>query len=561
MSSVRHRWAQRAAAAWLLMATIITPAQAASEELRTELGRKRALVEELETRAAEESLAEFTRQCWHLVEPSTPLVWNWHLDAMCEHLEAVTWGHLQFVIFNLPPRNTKSLLFSVIHPVWEWLHLAHVRNLCMSCTSRLATRDSVNSRTIIQSRWFQRRWGHKFRLVGDQNVKTFYVNDRRGSRMAASFDSNVVGEGGDRLRIDDPIDLRDAENMNELERVNHIWDTSLFSRINDPKRSAKMINMQRVHEHDLCGHVREQHPWTWLVLPTEFDPARRCRTFFFKDDIRYERDDAGRRARVVVATRRVEWKDPRTKEGELLNPHRFDRAAVESLKKQGAYVFQAQQQQNPTSREGKLIKRHQLRYYHPSRPPTKATEIIISWDPNLKAKQKNDYACGQAWARVLANAFLLKQEHGRFEYPELLRKAQDLYRWARETYKSAAIVVLIEKTAAGPEMIADLRSKVPGIIGIDVDVDKERRVKIVTPSFESGNVWVPGGALDDGSDYDKALTPAWVQDTIEEWVTFPMASNDDRVDAMTQALRRMQVATATDTDTTSSGGPVPGRTF
>jgi predicted phage terminase large subunit-like protein len=104
---------------------------------------------------------------------------------------------------------------------------------------------------------------------------------------------------------------------------------------------------------------------------------------------------------------------------------------------------------------------------------------------------------------------------------------------------------------------------VPAIIGIDVDVDKERRVKIVTPSFEGGNVHGPGLALPDGSDYDKALTPAWVQECVEEWIAFPMAKHDDRVDAMTQAVRRLLKTGVVDagTSSVSAGGPLPKRDF
>src|SRR5271169_4460983 len=38
---------------------------------------------------ARDAFAEFVRQAWHIVEPSTPLLWNWHMDVICEYLEAV----------------------------------------------------------------------------------------------------------------------------------------------------------------------------------------------------------------------------------------------------------------------------------------------------------------------------------------------------------------------------------------------------------------------------------------------------------------------------------------
>lgn len=58
------------------------------------------------------TLAGFVREAWHVLEPNAKLVWNWHLDAMCQHLEAVTDGRLNRLLINVPPGSSKSLLVS-----------------------------------------------------------------------------------------------------------------------------------------------------------------------------------------------------------------------------------------------------------------------------------------------------------------------------------------------------------------------------------------------------------------------------------------------------------------
>lgn len=548
----------RVCAAWLvLVGALMATSSAAAKplDLRAAVARERAVVEELETRQAEESLSEFMKQAWRVISPRRPLQWNWHHDAINEHLEAITWGYLRYFMLNAPPRNTKSSGVSVFWQPWEWLHKPELSTFSITGVSRLAMRDAVHSRTIMQSEWYQRRWGHRFKLVGDQNVKTYYANNVGGFRKALSLDSDVVGEGGDRLSIDDPIDLRQTDNAAELQRVNKIWDESLFSRVNDPRQSAKIIVMQRVHDNDLCGHVKDQHDWTVLKLPTEFEAQHRCRTFFFKDDVRYvKNDETGKRERVIVKTRKVAWTDPRAHEGELLWPDRFDAKEVATLKMQGAYTFAAQQQQRPISRQGSIIKRRWLRYYEQdlAKPLPKITEIILSIDPALKAKQKSDFWVMHAWGirAQLSHYFLLNGDRGRFEYTDALRRAEGLVTWLKTMYPKAAIVTLIENTAAGPEAVADLRDKVPGVVPQNVDTDKERRLRIVSPAFESGNVWVPGVALADGSDYDPGRTPVWVQHLVDELVSFPMADHDDQVDTTTQAIRRFM--------TTASGVPDGG---
>jgi hypothetical protein len=69
---------------------------------------------------AEGSLAQFVRQA-AADRADTPLRWNWHLDAVCEHLEAVAAGDVTRLIVNVPPRSGKSLLTSVFFPVWVWV--------------------------------------------------------------------------------------------------------------------------------------------------------------------------------------------------------------------------------------------------------------------------------------------------------------------------------------------------------------------------------------------------------------------------------------------------------
>ena len=69
---------------------------------------------------ASRSLAEFAKQAWHVLEPGTELKWGWVLDAICEHLEAVTAGEIKRLLANVPPGSMKSLLTGVIWPAWEW---------------------------------------------------------------------------------------------------------------------------------------------------------------------------------------------------------------------------------------------------------------------------------------------------------------------------------------------------------------------------------------------------------------------------------------------------------
>src|SRR6516225_6048301 len=77
-------------------------------------------------RLARKSLYEFVRQAWSEVE-AVPFVDNWHIGAICEHLQAVTAGQIGKLLINVPPGTGKSLLTCVFWPAWEWAHNPSVR--------------------------------------------------------------------------------------------------------------------------------------------------------------------------------------------------------------------------------------------------------------------------------------------------------------------------------------------------------------------------------------------------------------------------------------------------
>ena len=150
----------------------------------------------LETEMAQKHLDEFLRQAWHVVEPSTPLVWGPHLDAICEHLEAVTDGQIKNLVITIPPGSTKSITVNVMWPAWSWIKKAGIRWLMATNGEDLVMRDAVACRRLLQSDWFRARWGYLFRLTSDQNVKLWYENDKRGYRTGTTVGSNATGAKG-----------------------------------------------------------------------------------------------------------------------------------------------------------------------------------------------------------------------------------------------------------------------------------------------------------------------------------------------------------------------------
>lgn len=272
---------------------------------------------------------------------------------MTEHLEAVSRGELRNLLINIPPRHMKSLAVSVFWPVWAWLTHPESRWLFSSYALSLSTRDSVKCRRLIESPWFQRRWGHVFQLTGDQNQKMRFENDKTGYRIATSVGGAATGEGGDVVCVDDPHSVEEKESDAIRESTLIWWDETMSTRLNDQKTGAKVIVMQRVHEKDLSGHVLEQGGYVHLRLPAEFEPQKRCTTS-------------------------IGFVDPRQHEGELLWPEHVGPNEIEELKRRlGPSGFAGQFQQRPVPAGGLLFR---LEWFDviDAAPPCK--QIVRAWD-------------------------------------------------------------------------------------------------------------------------------------------------------------------------------------
>lgn len=290
------------------------------------------------TRARCRSLAGFIREAWHVLEPETPLIWGWHLDAICDHLEAVTRGEITRLLITVPPGSSKSLIVSVLWPAWEWsIGRRGLRYLTTSYDEVNITRDARKHRDLVQSEWYRALFP-EVRLT--RTAEDDFANSDQGGRLAATFVS-LTGKRGDRLIYDDPHSAKKAESDDQRYATTQGFREGATNRLNDQKRSAIIVIMQRLHHKDVAGVILEvPMGYCHLNIPMEFETV----------------DGEGNPLpRVPTA---IGWLDPRTEDGELMDPIRFDREVVEDLKRDlGAYAYAGQYQQRPVPREGGLFQR------------------------------------------------------------------------------------------------------------------------------------------------------------------------------------------------------------
>lgn len=448
-------------------------------------------------------------QAWHVVEPDTPFVPGWHIDAICDHLQACTEGHIRKLVINVPPRHMKSLATAVFWPSWTWTRKPSTRWIFASYAESLSFRDSMKCRDVIRSPWYQDSFGTSFQLKEDQNTKGKFENTARGFRIASSVGGAVLGEGADYLVGDDCHKVKEVESETVREGVLEWWDKTMSTRGNDPKTVVKVIIMQRLHQKDLAGHVLRQGGWEHLRLPAEYE---------------------GKKTITCLG-----WTDPRTKVGEVLWPKRFDKPELDELKVSlGTYGSAGQLQQNPVPAGGGIIKQRWLRYCHelPGKryqlgqggPTFRLDELyrFLVCDPALTEDEESDYTAIGAFAIVRQRPSLLllldlyREQIDGDQVLGALDRMRSLWKPAYTALETVHFQkVLFQQAKKKGWAIREVSTALDALVRIDKD--KVARTYAAAPFIEHGRFWVLE-SLAHRAEYELELT------------SFPKAENDDTVD-------------------------------
>ena len=330
----------------------------------------------LDSLDAEERLYDYVRLMFHVVEPEEDFIESWALGAQCEHLQAITDGHIRRLLINVPPGFMKSLS-CVFWSSWEWgpRAMPHIRTVSASYNDDLTLRDNRRCRSVIQSEEFQARWGGRFALMGDQNEKRKFENDRTGFRQATTIGGIGTGARGHRFVIDDPHSVKTSDSDAIREGALQWFSEVVPSRLIRKSRDAILLIMQRVHERDCSGlAIAKDLGYEHLMLPMEFEPKFVCFTHVPKfgqepRKMRRVKEESEPLPYWVEDPEGDEvycW-DERIKEGELLNPDFIDAKTLEEQKAEmsawgGPFAVAGQMQQRPFPRGGGWFKREEFQY-------------------------------------------------------------------------------------------------------------------------------------------------------------------------------------------------------
>lgn len=318
-------------------------------------------------------LMAFIRHFWHVLEPDRDLVEGWPLYAMIYHLEAVTFGETIRLLINIFPGAMKSLTVNVFWPAWEWgpQNMPSMRTVAFSYASSLTERDNGKFRDLLISIDYQSLWGHVFkvRTLGVTKIE----NNKTGWKLASSIGGVGTGERGDRVVLDDPHSVKEAES-DKVRTDTVTWFVETMSNRMNENESAIVVIMQRVHESDVSGEIisNPEMGYAHLMIPWEYDETRHCAT------------DIG-------------WEDPRTEEGEAAWPERFSKEFLLPFKMRD-FMWASQYMQSPEPRGGAIFKRDDWQIWENEKNETPPFDFIVgSLDTNYGEKETNAFNALTIW--------------------------------------------------------------------------------------------------------------------------------------------------------------------
>lgn len=459
-------------------------------------------IDDFEREKCKRSLSYFIKFFWHTADPAI-YIHNWHIDAICEHLEAVSSGQIRKLIINIPPRHQKSLTVAVFWVAWHWITQPETQWLFASYAHSLSKRDSIKCRSVIMSPKYINFYGHIYQLRDDQNLKDNFKNTSNGYRLATSVDGTNTGEGADIIVYDDVNNMKHI--MSEIKRknVNDWHDIVMSSRLNNQKKGRRVIIGQRGHNSDITGHILENESgWEHLCLPAKYESRHPYKSHTSLNFI-----------------------DPRTEEKELLWKDNFDKKLLKEIEtSMGAFGVAGQLQQNPVPVGGGLIKRHWFENCRYGVLPSEYIAIYQSWDTAIEVTKHSAFSTCSTWIETDNRYYLADMFREKLDFPDLERAIISKYdQWKPKK-------VLIEKKASGGSLIQKLKkeTKIPIIPIIPDRIDKLTRMHIETPLMESGRMWLPKSA-------------SWLMDFEKELFQFPASAYADQIDCISQFLNHVRL--------------------
>ena len=436
---------------------------------------------------------EFYKRAVQELEPQTKFSFPPHLEYLCQRgqliVENAANGIAQNdVCISVPPRTSKSYIFSVTLNAYGWTRYPHLKFMTISYSDEVAGKFAYKTRLLIKSKWYQKYFADVFQLSEDDNRRTAFSNNKSGTRESFGMTGSVTSAGADIICTDDLLRASDTSDV-KLDRCIDVYRDTIFNRLNNPKPIGGGVRLninQRVHERDITSYILQDDSVEQICLPMELtkDIQPKFLSSVYEDGLL--------------------WKA------------RFNHESLQPYKK-NPFFWNCQYLQNPIPSLGIMIKREWFPIINSDTIPDKEWKQL-KWemfiDSAYTANPKNDETGCIIAARYGNNVLIKKAYTWYMEAPQLLRKIQEVY------IINEVRMIRIEAKANGLTLIQILKHDTTcNVTKTETPKDsKIIRVTNITPYLEGGRV-----ILLDTSNVDAMM---------QQFTAFPNSSKDGLVDCL-----------------------------
>jgi predicted phage terminase large subunit-like protein len=428
----------------------------------------------------------FVREC-HKICRNKALNDDPYLPLAFAMAEDIAEGINSRAIVNLPPGTAKSFIFAICLPAWKLAHDPSASIMIVEHSKKLSKDTTRTMKKIMLSKPFCRN----FKTRIDENWKGAgdFGTTQGGSVFATSISGTITGYRADLTVVDDPLPIKDADNIDEIDFVNKTFDEEITSRTRG-EDSCIVVVMHRLHENDLTGHLLQQGGYKALVIPLVVETA------------------------TTYSCRYGVWHRAKR---EQIRAGRYSKKELRDFAFRPSFRYLYQQGKGGGA--SLRIKPKHFSFFEGRND--RSLPFVFSIDTAQKGNSSSSRMAIQIWQSDGTNHYLTGIFSARCDYVRLWEALDCLLR----RYPPA--MILIEDTSSGSALIAQARERLPfNVRGVVPKGPKFERFRRHFRTISRKRIHLP-------------ISADWGPDWIDEIVAFPNGEYNDQVDALSMYLDYM----------------------
>ncbi len=470
----------------------------------------------IEAELCRRSLARFIQTMWPEIA-NDELVWNWHMDYLCEQLTGVALDvsegrpRRHDIVINIPPGTTKSTICSIMFPAWCWTRWHWMKFIATTYSGALSLEHAESSRDVVRSDRFRKLFPD-ITVKRDKDIKSNFRVQKRlpngvvvlgGNRYSTSVGGTLTGFHGHILIVDDPLNPAGAWRGNEIDTANKWLSQTLSTRKVEKAVTPTILIMQRLHQNDPSGHLlAKKKNILHISLPGEI------RNFSDK---------------VKPSNLTQYYIDG------LLDPNRMSWDVLKDMEADlGQYGYAGQIGQNPVPPGGGMFKPDNIQAVHA--PTSHMMGRPVRYYDKAGTHKGGAFTVGVKMVKLRNGKYhIMDVRRGQWGTDE---REQIIKATAEMDGKSTIIYMEQEPGSGGKDSI---RASIKNLDGFSVYADVPRGDKVFRADPFSVQVNIGNVEM---------MEAPWNNDFIDEMRFFPKSTYKDQVDAASGAYSKLRKPTA-----------------